>query len=202
MGGQLPETHERRIIVNCAYCNGVDTVKQETTRFCACDAREPFIVERVPAFVCGLCGDRSYSTDTIAELEKIKNGGAAVNDIRSVRVFLFDSLERASVHSNPLNTPVVMFWNVSPLFLPGMNIPNNPQVYHAMIREMIGAANPLNRSSNGWSALATDSVSQHKNNAREGTQYVVSPSGAQARRSPGAAPRGRPHITRSAPHAR
>ena len=87
--------------MNCSYCNGLDTVEEETTRFCACDAPQPFIVEEVPAFVCRLCGDKSYSSETVAELEKIKNGDAGLHTIQPLRVFLFDSWSKGGVQSKP-----------------------------------------------------------------------------------------------------
>jgi hypothetical protein len=79
--------------VDCYYCKGVDTVEEQTTRFCACEIPRPFVVENVPAFVCRLCGDKSFSGETLTALEKIKNGEARVSRVQFIRVFDFDRLD-------------------------------------------------------------------------------------------------------------
>ncbi len=82
--------------MNCHYCNGVDTVEEETTRFCACDIPQPFVVENVPAFVCYLCGDKSFLGGAIKAMDKIKRGEARANGSRYIRVFDFRQLAEDS----------------------------------------------------------------------------------------------------------
>ena len=81
--------------MNCYFCKGVDSVEERTTRYCACDIPRPFIVENVPAFVCRLCGDQSFSGETVTELEKIKNGEARVSNLQVFRVFDYAHLDQA-----------------------------------------------------------------------------------------------------------
>ena len=85
--------------MNCHYCHGVGTLEKRLTRFCAYDIPNPFLVERVPATVCRLCGDTSYSGDVVAALEKIANKEAKVSDLQAFRVFDFRQFDRASEHS-------------------------------------------------------------------------------------------------------
>ena len=80
--------------MNCFYCHGVETIEETTTRFCACDIPNPFIVENVPASVCRLCGDKSYSGEAVDALEKIKNGGCQPAGSRTVQVYDFENLSR------------------------------------------------------------------------------------------------------------
>lgn len=94
MERRLPQADMRRTTVNCHYCHGVDTVQQTITRFCACDAPVPFIVENVPASVCYLCGDKAFSGDIVDTFEKIKNGEFEANDSRSVKVFDMEKLRQ------------------------------------------------------------------------------------------------------------
>ena len=80
--------------MNCVYCNGVDTVEEQLTRFCACETPRPFIVENVPAFVCRLCGDKSFSGEAVSELEKMKNGEVQINSLQILRVFDFQQIDK------------------------------------------------------------------------------------------------------------
>jgi hypothetical protein len=79
--------------MRCFYCYGVDTIEEQLTRFCACDAPQPFIVENVPAQVCCQCGDKTHSAKTSTGLEKIIKGEAGPGRLRPVRVFDFNNLE-------------------------------------------------------------------------------------------------------------
>ena len=79
--------------MNCYYCKGIDTVEQQPTRFCDWEVPNPFIVENVPAFMCRLCGDKSFSGDTVTALEKIKNGEATANGAQVFHVFDFGKLD-------------------------------------------------------------------------------------------------------------
>ena len=58
--------------MNCRYCNGVNTKEHRKTRFCAYDIPNPFVMENVPALVCNLCGDKTYSGDAVKALKKSK----------------------------------------------------------------------------------------------------------------------------------
>ncbi len=78
--------------MNCFYCKGVETIEEGTTRFCACDASTPFIVENVPASVCQLCGDKSFSGETVDALQKINNGECRPTSVQFVKVYDFENL--------------------------------------------------------------------------------------------------------------
>lgn len=78
--------------MNCYYCKGVDTLEQQNTRFCAYDIPDPFVVEQVPALVCRLCGDKSFSGNVVKALEKIRTGEAQADGFQSFRVFDFGQL--------------------------------------------------------------------------------------------------------------
>ena len=81
--------------MNCYYCKGVDTMGEQNTRFCAYDIPNPFVMQNVPASVCRLCGDKSYSGDVVTALEKIKNGEVQVSGFQTFRVFDFKQLDKA-----------------------------------------------------------------------------------------------------------
>ena len=81
--------------MNCYYCKGVDTVEQRNTRFCVYDIPNPFLVENVPALVCYLCGDKSFSGATVSALNKIKDGEAKAADWQTFPVFDFKELNKA-----------------------------------------------------------------------------------------------------------
>ncbi len=74
MERRLSQPQGERDSMNCHYCNGVDTVEEKTASFSACDIPQAFIVENVPAFVCYLCGDKSFSSASIKALGKIERG--------------------------------------------------------------------------------------------------------------------------------
>ena len=76
--------------MRCPYCDGDDTIEEQLTRFCACDAPEPFIVDNLPARVCRLCGDKSFSDKAISALEAIRDGQAGPSSIQSIRIFDFN----------------------------------------------------------------------------------------------------------------
>ena len=98
--------------MNCFYCNGVDTVEKGKTHYSACDLPNPFIVENVPASVCRLCGDESFSGETVDALEKIKNGECWSTSVQFVKVFDFENLiERPNNEPQPtgLRVPYKVF---------------------------------------------------------------------------------------------
>ena len=84
--------------MNCSYCKGVGSVEKETTTFSAYDIPDPFIVESVPAFVCRLCGDKSFSAATVTALQAIKEAGVPANGSMVVKVLdyrlIFDSSDQ------------------------------------------------------------------------------------------------------------
>ena len=80
--------------MNCFYCKGVDTVEERPVRFCAGESPQPFVVENVPAYVCRLCGDKSFSAETVTALEKIKNGEARPSRHEILQVFNFEQLDK------------------------------------------------------------------------------------------------------------
>lgn len=80
--------------MNCYYCKGVDTLEEQNTRFCVYDVPDPFVVEQVPALVCRLCGDKSFSGNVVKALEKIGTGEAQADGFQSFRVFDFKRLAK------------------------------------------------------------------------------------------------------------
>ncbi len=82
--------------MNCHYCHGVGTVAEQQTRFYACGAPQPFVVENLPALVCIQCGDKSFRGEAVTALEKIKDGNAQVSSVQTIRVFDFEHLEKGS----------------------------------------------------------------------------------------------------------
>ena len=78
--------------MNCYYCKGVDTLEERNTRLCVYDIPEPFVVEQVPARVCRLCGDKSFTGNVVEALEKIRTGEAQADGFQSFRVFDFKHL--------------------------------------------------------------------------------------------------------------
>lgn len=81
--------------MNCYYCKGIDTMEQQNTRFCAYDIPNPFLMENVPALVCRLCGEKSYSGEVVSALEKIKNGEAKASNWQTFQVFDFKQLDKS-----------------------------------------------------------------------------------------------------------
>ena len=84
--------------MNCHYCKGIDSVEEQISNFCSCDLDDPFVVENVPALVCRLCGDKSYSGATVVKLEKIGNGEVSPSGTKLVRLFDFRDASRAVPH--------------------------------------------------------------------------------------------------------
>ena len=82
--------------MNCRYCHGVGIVAEQQTRFYACDAPQPFVVENLPALVCVQCGDKSFRGEAVTALEKIKDGNAQVSSVQTIRVFDFERLDKGS----------------------------------------------------------------------------------------------------------
>ncbi len=79
--------------MNCYYCKGVDTIEEQAMRLCECEIALPYIVENVPTFVCRLCGDKSYSGETLTVLEKITKGEATARSFQVIQVFDFQQLD-------------------------------------------------------------------------------------------------------------
>ena len=78
--------------MDCHYCKGIDSIEEQITLLSACEAPHPFLVENVPTFVCALCGDKSYSSETLSSLDTIRKGEAQVSSVRDIRVFDFQNL--------------------------------------------------------------------------------------------------------------
>ena len=70
----------------CSKCGGRTVAR--TIRICACEASPPTIVENVPARVCSQCGEQELTDQTIAALERMRDG-MMVSRIAQVRVFDF-----------------------------------------------------------------------------------------------------------------
>ena len=82
--------------MNCRYCNGVNTVEAQITTFAVCDIPQPFMVENVPALVCYLCGDKTFSGSAIDAMDKIRRGEAKASESRLLQIFDFDKLAEPS----------------------------------------------------------------------------------------------------------
>ena len=108
--------------VNCHYCGGVESVEATTTLFCDYRSATPVIVENVPAYVCELCGDTSFSGETVATLKTIDNGTSRPVGRRSFPVFDFeqpdpklqpiDAEDLPQLFFNP--TPPLVAWKDRP----------------------------------------------------------------------------------------
>ena len=88
--------------MNCYYCKGVDTLEEQNTRFCVYDVPDPFVVEQVPALVCRLCGDKSFSGNVVKALEK---SGLAKRKPMDSKVFESSTLSDSPRPKNPRETP-------------------------------------------------------------------------------------------------
>ena len=99
--------------VNCHYCGGVESVEATTTLFCDYRSATPVIVENVPAYVCELCGDTSFSGETVATLKTIDNGTSRPVGRRSFPVFDF---ERPDPKLQPIDAEDLpqLFFNPTP----------------------------------------------------------------------------------------
>ena len=85
--------------MECSYCNGVGSIEQLNTLFCACESPSPFIVDNVPALVCSLCGDKSYSGETLAQLEKVRDYKGPKVKFRAIRVVDFGEIGKKDENS-------------------------------------------------------------------------------------------------------
>src|SRR5713226_8346539 len=81
---------EGEAIVRCHVCGG-EMVHAQVT-YCFCDEQHPFIVRDVPALVCQSCGERAYSTQTLADLERVRDGQAVPSRLMNVPVYSLSSL--------------------------------------------------------------------------------------------------------------
>ena len=109
MGKRLPYAQERVKVMNCHYCQGVDTVEERLTRFCAYDASAPFVVDNVPGFVCRLCGEKSFSDKTTAKLAKVIKGEVLASGQRVFQVFDFiqvDSIDAPTLTQGETPTAI------------------------------------------------------------------------------------------------
>ena len=87
--------------MDCNYCHGMDTIKQQKIRFCACNSPTPFIVDNVPAEVCSLCGDKSYSGDTLAQLKKVRDRKIPMPFVLPIPIVDFDQI--AETHDSTMS---------------------------------------------------------------------------------------------------
>ncbi len=78
--------------MNCFYCHGVDTIEEGKTDYCVGELSRPFVVRNVPASICRLCGDESYSADTVETLDQIRNGDYQPVGSVTLQVFDFERL--------------------------------------------------------------------------------------------------------------
>jgi YgiT-type zinc finger domain-containing protein len=79
--------------MDCIYCRGRDTFKEEFIRYYSEDGDNSFLVDNVPAFVCILCGEKALPQVVIARLKSVKAGEATAVGEQEVPVFDFDLLD-------------------------------------------------------------------------------------------------------------
>ena len=89
--------------MNCFYCHGIDTVEKGKTDYCIGELSNPFVVRNVPASICRLCGDESYSGDTVDTLDKIRKGEFQATDSQIMQVFDFDHLVRQATKEKAID---------------------------------------------------------------------------------------------------
>ncbi len=142
--------------MDCVYCNRVDTVEEQLTRFCACETPQPFIVENVPAFVCRICGDKSFSGDTVIAFEKMKNGEVQTSSLQFLRVFDFQQQDKAK-------TLVGWSMNLSAIADQGLN--KNSAIFyggmdisHQWVNSSVNLKSPLFERHHEWDNLAIQSI--------------------------------------------
>ena len=79
--------------MNCHYCYGVDTFKEELTEFSFWKASKPFVVENIPALVCIQCGETIFPGKVNLALDhflnNIKAGRVAPANVRAVPFYDF-----------------------------------------------------------------------------------------------------------------
>lgn len=109
--------------MNCHYCFGVDTFKEELTEFCSWRMPTPLVVENIPALVCIQCsetifpGKVSLALDDL--LDEIRDGRVAPTTVRAVPFYDFQQAQSGE----SLQTAIP--GNEAP-FVPAKALHNNP----------------------------------------------------------------------------
>ena len=77
--------------MNCHYCFGVDTFKEELTEFCSWRKSAPLVVENIPALVCIQCSETIFPGKVnLGELlDEIRAGRVAPTTVRAVPFYDF-----------------------------------------------------------------------------------------------------------------
>ena len=79
--------------MNCHYCFGVDTIKEELTEFCSWQMPTPLVVENIPALVCIQCSETIFPGKVNLALDhlldEIKAGRVAPATVRAVPFYDF-----------------------------------------------------------------------------------------------------------------
>ena len=82
--------------MNCHYCFGVDTFKEELTEFCSWRMPTPLVVENIPALVCIQCSETIFSGKVSLALDHlldgIKAGQVAPTTVRAVPFYDFQQV--------------------------------------------------------------------------------------------------------------
>lgn len=107
--------------MNCHYCFGVDTFKEELTEFCSWHRPTPFVVENIPALVCIQCSETIFAGELNLGhlLDEIKAGRVAPATVRAVPFYDFQQARP----SESLQTAIA--GNEAP-FVSAKALPNNP----------------------------------------------------------------------------
>ena len=71
--------------LQCLVCGG--TLRPGTTDYCYTGDGRTFLFENVPAYICGQCGERTFSGPVFDAIEHIVREGGAASRVTSVGVY-------------------------------------------------------------------------------------------------------------------
>ena len=107
--------------MNCHYCFGVDTFKDELTEFCSWQRPAPFVVENIPALVCIQCSETIFpgKVNLGDLLDEIRAGRVAPTTVRPVPFYDFRQ-------ARPSESPQAAIQDEDPLFVSAKAFHNTP----------------------------------------------------------------------------
>ena len=79
--------------MDCIYCTGRDTFKEEFIRYYSEDGDNSFLVDNVPAFVCIQCTDKAIPEAVLAVIKSFRAGEGTPVSTQTLPVFDFNNLE-------------------------------------------------------------------------------------------------------------
>lgn len=80
------------VAMSCWRCGG--RTESRRVRFCVSDLSPPVLVTNLPAEVCRQCGERTYSTRTLAALKRVCDGEGPNPQLGHLYVYDFDEIDR------------------------------------------------------------------------------------------------------------